>query len=174
MIKLKYLIILIIIVAGVGGYYYLQKTKYQAPPEPAPTTQDKFADWKTYRNEEYGFEVKYPIEWYISTEATSRSLGAAFGPEEIKDAFDVAINILTTDYGRDYPTAFGGILKEEIKFQLGNIEATKKYYELDGKPHLTLIEGANPIVFTIEFRNNRFQSEIQAFNQILSTFKFID
>lgn len=38
---------------------------------------DQTADWKTYKNDEYGFEIKYPLDWafrqYIS--------GAAFFPE---------------------------------------------------------------------------------------------
>lgn len=29
------------------------------------TTTNQFADWKTYRNEEYGVEFKYPANWYI-------------------------------------------------------------------------------------------------------------
>jgi len=29
------------------------------------TTTDQFADWKTYKNEEYGVEFKYPKNWYV-------------------------------------------------------------------------------------------------------------
>lgn len=35
------------------------------------TVADETKDWKTYRNEEYGFEFKYPKNWFISEEKLS-------------------------------------------------------------------------------------------------------
>lgn len=35
--------------------------------------EDELKDWKTYRNEEYGFEVRYPGEWILKT-ATQEQL----------------------------------------------------------------------------------------------------
>ena len=46
----------------------LQEISLNQFPElkkPEKPIQDETADWKTYRNEEYGFEVKYPKDWYI-------------------------------------------------------------------------------------------------------------
>jgi len=34
--------------------------------EPEKAIEDETADWKSYRNEEYGFEIKYPKEWSVS------------------------------------------------------------------------------------------------------------
>lgn len=45
-------IITLAIIAG-GVYWFLIR-------------EDEFKDWKTYRNEEHGFEIKYPKEWEVA------------------------------------------------------------------------------------------------------------
>ncbi|KPJ56793.1 hypothetical protein AMJ49_03930 [Parcubacteria bacterium DG_74_2] len=35
---------------------------------PEIIVKDETADWKTYRNEEYGFEIKYPSTWEVAVE----------------------------------------------------------------------------------------------------------
>ncbi len=61
------LIIIVILVAVLGGLYFLGakntplteevKTAEETPENP------ETADWKTYRNKEYGFELRYPEDF---------------------------------------------------------------------------------------------------------------
>jgi hypothetical protein len=48
-------------------------------------------DWLTYRNEEYGFEVKYPKEWRT---AVCGIACQGFGPRNHPEDISVAINVL--------------------------------------------------------------------------------
>ncbi|MBI3335453.1 MAG: hypothetical protein HY001_03055 [Candidatus Portnoybacteria bacterium] len=48
----------------------LAEQKPQTPPKTQQLQNTSTSNWKTYRNEKYGFEVKYPSEW------TTKSIGA--------------------------------------------------------------------------------------------------
>lgn len=59
---LKIILPAVIVVFLIAGYLYLAgKTKLNNEPVEVEETND----WKTYKNEEYGFEVKYPTEWHL-------------------------------------------------------------------------------------------------------------
>jgi len=61
---------------GILGYYYLWLTELETKLAeievrlPEKVVQDETADWKIYRNEEYGYEVKYPSNWYFYDKGT--------------------------------------------------------------------------------------------------------
>jgi hypothetical protein len=76
----KYILIVVILAAIVGGWIfgylrYFNKeisslTKFPEIKKPEkPKIEEEIANWKTYRNEEYGFEIKYPEDLKIYTDS---------------------------------------------------------------------------------------------------------
>jgi len=77
------LIIVIIIAGGFFSWFYLMgpgKTKTSTP-----ITTDKTADWKTYNNAQYGFQLKYPSTWIINVETQNGFVLSFTSPEMKKD-----------------------------------------------------------------------------------------
>jgi hypothetical protein len=67
--------VLIVLLAIAGAFWYMQQRQVavnqpvvtdpvgEASAQVEPETSVDTSDWKTYRNEEYGFEMKYPKEY---------------------------------------------------------------------------------------------------------------
>jgi len=161
------------------------------------------ANWKTYRNDEYGFEFKYPAEFkfdvkaspeflvyspgaagYLSQEAVKRSIERHWTREK---KFNNALFILYYDY------CYGGAGSYSRIINAVSHNSSKNYYvniwiELDGlggvpqtrefwvdptwQESYRLTEKGEEWV--IQKMMNEEDEEIKIFNQMLSTFRFLE
>ncbi len=182
----KYILIILILAGIVGGgtLYWQWWREKQEIKEPEKIAEDEITDWKTYRNEEYRFEIKYPKDHELIEKVVGGvSFGHIYdinilGPQELSLSEYVNKNIIPADDSRLGKTIskksilVAGI--EAIKFEgeiFGSMAGPWRY----GIDTFLLKEGKiyrisySPGVTKEEVSSN----EIKIFNQILSTFRFI-
>lgn len=96
--NLKYILIVVILAVIVGGgilawQYWCPVEKPLTPLEISPT--DETADWKSYRNDEFEFELKYPPELTLSSTGPNVAQQAIERGEQIsgtiRPSFDAII-----------------------------------------------------------------------------------
>jgi hypothetical protein len=64
----------VVVLLAIGGYFAL-KAKQQPPVKQVSTTSaTETASWKTYTNNQYGFEFKYPASWALIENGTDGSI----------------------------------------------------------------------------------------------------
>ncbi len=66
---------------------YVGRTGPNCEFAPCPEVKDETANWQTYRNEEYGFEIKYPLNYSESKTCRTR-IGLCIVSGNISVQFD--------------------------------------------------------------------------------------
>lgn len=192
------LIVLLIAVLGIGGYFVYQNYSTKTTPTPTPystpqpssSSTDETANWKTYENSKYGFSIKYPPELTYeekrNTVVFANLENKSKEPSYIKiDIYDTKIFKTTLEETMKQLTKTFGASWRDIKIgQLDGKNAEINIGQVTGKriagtlhnivATLDIVD-AN-IIFSLigsEESNQQFISDGD-FYKMLSTFKFLD
>ncbi|HLC94422.1 MAG TPA: hypothetical protein VJH96_02550 [Patescibacteria group bacterium] len=208
-INIFVLLLFAVVIAGASAVttYVLLNTRSNEPQTIAqptstpidtrPTTTDETAGWKVYRNEEYGFEMKYPLNWTITKEGSETSVNllrffvVAFADiiqvekkneqrageipctagiyiyknAKTLTAYDWAIEKWGRPENRE-----GGILSA---VKINNLEGLKYEFLSIGRINVLLSKNDNIIVIRTTLGSSCANLNF-IFDQMLSTFKFLD
>jgi hypothetical protein len=185
---LFFLIILtVMVVGGFVGYKRSLQRVYH-PSEIENIAKDKTANWKTYRNNDYGFEVKYPSEWIIMKDSTESIIFADKKETETqkeKQAGEIrcsaGIWLYNNEKGlslRDWAVGKWG---EPEKREAGKISEVKindlegiKYEFMNMGTETNVLFSKDSKVIDIQTTFDGCDNLNTIFTQILSTFKFIE
>lgn len=179
---------------------YVSRTGPNCEFAACPEVKDETADWQTYRNEEYGFEVKYPGNFQLKNQYGETFLSPEKGPEiyifagkNLSAAFLecggrcqypeslVALSEKSGDWSKDYIFDYGGMggwdtVVNAYQQKAGNYYILSLYASQQlGTPGMQ--GGGKPtreelIAPELKHLQDKNNKDIIIFNQILSTFKF--
>ena len=122
------------------------------------TTININKDWQTYKNEEYGFEFKYPKNWKIVDTHGGPIVSVAPEGYVIKDGTD-------SPYGFFFVWPFGFNLSEGMKLKRLNMPLDTGWSESFGGEMRQVITSNKKLEITMFFKDVLLE-------EILSTFKF--
>ena len=155
---------------------------YQRIKDSFQLKEKDISDWKTYRNKEYGFELKYPKEWTVELK-NNNIFG--FIDKTKKNVFDVNIRPLYLEIKQTSFSSINEWFKNEFsdraeeaipKYQEFNINNIK-WIKFDDTISMggctgTFVFIKNFKLYYIDRHGGTCDYADELFDQILSTFKF--
>lgn len=186
-------IVIILIIIGVllagGGVYFTKHrlfAKKESPPVTPTTTSTTTATsiatstadistWKTYRNERYGFEFKYPSDWELVV-AQPSELTITHEIHGQKDNKVLAWGQIYIVINNEPLPAFEKEKGDQM-IEIDGVEGIRKNYIIEGIGESVDIKNRDRLYYiSLNYRkglNNIGETYYrQTFDQILSTFKF--
>ncbi len=144
---------------------------------PAPIST---ADWKTYRNEVYGYSIRYPANWEIIREDKKRA--TEFSPVgenyylEGEPEIGVVRVVVAPDVKFDklkYSNTQQIVVDSQMAYKniYGYGGEVSVDFDISGVP-ISLVNDVSPAVINSENRNKASEYN-QVFDIMLSTFKFV-
>lgn len=157
------------------------KCEFAACPDVGSSTSNIIdtSDWKTYKNDKYGFELKYPSEW-TNGATTENSIYFPLSPDRISDVL-VDVGPIMIPPNRvvsldQYLKEYGYNQIEKENKQIDNLPALRfEKTTLNSQDATTtsvvyiLVKDKMIYHFTLNSTN---QNDVSIFDQFLSTFKF--
>lgn len=178
------LVLAAIIIVGVIGYFAVVKL----PITQLPTTDfPGLSDWKTYRDDKFGFEIKYPPNWVytkpkISEESANDFSTVTFGlsanPAEQLLQIDVSSKLATLQKLMDRTQ---GLPKEWLETTVDGEPAKNMVFDIYKKLKTSRQGAANepsPLLLTVVAKANygyyiTVHDNDTTAKKMISTFKFI-
>ena len=171
-------LVVVIVIIGIGGiiYYSWQKGLIKTTPSqkvsPTPTINlDRVANWRTYRNDKYLFEISYPDNWRLEEKSDYQAIALTtvtiYSPDK-KTLLDIWVQ------NAKWEDTVQELESKAIKTKLNGIEAliqetdNSKIYILASKINGQIIQ-----IITNKVSESK-PEDVAKFDQILSTFEFID
>ncbi|MEI6039801.1 MAG: PsbP-related protein [Candidatus Berkelbacteria bacterium] len=184
-----WLLIVSLILVLIGGFYVYRRINepvYFEPISPAPTDIKFNDEWatssnlKTYENDKYGFSFEYPSDWDIREDSINKKIIILDSAHKVIQHAGGELG-LTIMSGNDIYSSFDDMVSKNEKNEntkvvdraLNGKISAKFLKTIEGRSEY-LIQSPNKEHFFSVYDNPSNSVDILDFNQILSTFKFID
>lgn len=166
-------ILIFILIAGGGILLFSQRvTQKSSQLESVNPT----ANWQTYRNEQYGFEFRYPSNWKVENCGDDILIN---GHCDTDAAYVGYIHISTGSLDEQLQL-FANFEKSDTTIAgINAVKINSVAYNpggpglLNGSKQQSIFFSKDNLVFEIELVEPPNQNYAEVFSQILSTFKFI-
>lgn len=189
-------ILILILIVGIGivaaSYFAGSKGIFSKLPaisisSPTPSaTPDVTANWKTYANSSYSYQIKYPSDWSVINEDKDKPAFKAIVQLAPNNSTNNLPSVVVAIEQNTFDTVYNGLkeVSERYKgtfkqFTVNNLITNANKAEFitgagNSDYNIQVIFEKNKLAYNIEFlsKNPPDPNEIKIFDQILSTFHF--